>query len=80
MVISARTQAFGNALQRRTRNDAVINTAMRARSAEGTLRRGKCRAYKPSRTEHGASVDLILKKRKKKTSDFQLNKANAWRF
>ena len=31
-VVSARTQAFGNALQRRTRNDAVINTAMRARS------------------------------------------------
>ena len=31
-VVSARTQAFGNALQRRTRNDAIINTAMRARS------------------------------------------------
>ena len=31
-VVSARTQAFGNALQRRTRQDAIINTAMRARS------------------------------------------------
>lgn len=31
-VVSARTQAFGNAQQRRTRTDAVINTAMRARS------------------------------------------------
>ena len=31
-VVSARTQAFGNAMQRRTRADAIINTAMRARS------------------------------------------------
>lgn len=31
-VVSARTQAYGNAQQRRTRADAIINTAMRARS------------------------------------------------
>lgn len=31
-IVSSGTQAFGNASQRRTRADAVINTAMRARA------------------------------------------------
>ncbi len=31
-IVSSRTQAYGNAQQRRTRADAIVNTAMRARA------------------------------------------------